>query len=94
MFAGHRQLHTVHEVIGYAAGLVAVLAAVAGWRFSKLSGRKGIFLHAVSLPVLMVLQIGLAEMGQEHVHMALGALILIGAIGLATMTHKRVPASI
>lgn len=91
---GHHGLQTFHSVIGYAAVLVGVLAAVAAWRFSTFLGRRGIFFHAVSLPILMVLQIGLAEMGQKHVHMALGALILLGAIGLVMMSRKRMKASI
>lgn len=87
-------LGTMHSIIGYSTLLVAILAAVAAWRFSKATAQKGVFYHALSLPILMLLQIALGEMHQKHIHMALGIAILIAAVGLVMMTRKKIPASI
>jgi len=83
------QLRAVHGGIGYLTTLSAVVAAVFAWQVAKLTGAKGVFFHALSLPVLMIVQIGLAEVHLEIVHIILGVLIVAGVVGLVPMAAKQ-----
>jgi len=92
LFTGNESLRMMHEMIGY---MVLVLGLAASWcalRASSDTGSKGTFFHALGVTVLMALQIVLGKIGQAHVHMAVGALILIGAIGLWTMAGRKAKA--
>lgn len=91
---GTNSVRTVHAITGYTVVVVAILVALAAWRFAKLTARKGVFWHAVSIPVLMIIQIGLAEMGVEIVHIILGIALLVAAIGLTMMVRKPIPATV
>lgn len=90
IFFGNHELATMHATIGYFAVLLGIAATVAAWRFAKVTHRKGVFFHALSLPILMVVQIGLGEMAQTHIHMGLGIALLVAVIGLVMMTRKPV----
>lgn len=87
---GDEVVRQIHAVVGYLSLLSSAVAAFFAWQVAKLSGSKGVFFHAVSLPVLMVVQIGLAEMNLEVVHIILGILIVAGVVGLVPMTNKQV----
>lgn len=84
-----------HAYVGYANFIAAIVAAVLAFQYSKQEpSAKGMFFHALSLPVLAFVQIGLAEMagGNEAlkwVHVALGVAYLVDAFGLFAMARKR-----
>lgn len=81
-----------HGGVGYVTLVAAIVAAYFGWQLSQTDGNKGLFYHAVSMPILMIVQIGLGSMGVKWVHVVLGFLIVIGVIGMAvraTVLNKR-----
>ena len=86
--AGQQQVRDVHGIVGYVLTLVGVVAAVCAFLVARPAGKMGIFFHAVSIPVLMVVQIGLAEMGLKWVHVVLGVLIAIAVGALVPLTKK------
>lgn len=77
-----------HGYIGYATFVVALITAFLSWKASQASGNKGTLYHAVSLPVIALLQIGLAEMDLKWVHVVVGVLFLIAAFGLYAMADR------
>lgn len=83
MLFGSAPLGLIHEWIGYVATASAVVAAVSAIVWKARGGKTGIMAHAVSMPVLMIVEIilGLSSVN-EWVHAVLGLLILIGLIGL------------
>lgn len=83
------QLRDVHAGIGYLTTLAAAIAAVFAWQVGSLVGSKGVFFHALSLPILMIVQIGLAEAHLEIVHIILGLAIVVGVVGLVPMAAKQ-----
>lgn len=85
---GGSGLKSVHGYIGYATFVVSLIAAFFAWKASQQTGNKGTFFHALSLPVLALLQIGLAEMDLKWVHVAVGVLFLIAAFGLYAMADR------
>lgn len=78
-----------HQMFGFATLLVAVVAAVAAFLWMRRSGNKGLFMHATGLAVFALVQVGLGEAGLESLHVALGVLILVGAIALATLSYRK-----
>ncbi|MFC0359819.1 hypothetical protein ACFFHC_08460, partial [Kytococcus schroeteri] len=82
-------LYDVHGWIGYAAFVTAVAAAIGAFLWKKVSGNTGLFMHALGLAVLALLQIGLAEMGLKWVHVVLGVLILGAALALASLAQRK-----
>lgn len=85
---GNNSVRDVHAITGYTLTVVAVVVAVCAFLVARPAGKMGIFFHAVSIPVLMVVQIGLAEMGLEWVHIVLGVLILLAVASLVPLTKK------
>lgn len=83
MLFGSAPLGLIHEWIGYVATASAVVAGISAIVWKTRGGKTGIMAHAVSMPVLMIIEIilGLAAVN-EWVHAGLGLLILIGLIGL------------
>ncbi|MEA5155839.1 hypothetical protein [Raineyella sp.] len=88
--SGVEAVRDIHGGVGYLTLLAAAVTAVFAWPATKVIGSKGIFFHAVSLPVLMVVQIGLAEMDLPLVHIVLGLLLVAGVAGLVPMVAKQV----
>lgn len=88
ILTGNQQVRDVHGIVGYVLTLVAVVAAVCAWLVARPARKMGIFFHAVSIPVLMVIQIGLAEMDLKWVHVVLGVLIAGAIAGLVPLTRK------
>ncbi|AXE37425.1 hypothetical protein [Acidipropionibacterium virtanenii] len=82
MLSGSWSLIEAHAGLGYAGTLAAVLAAVSAVVWKRRGGSAGVMAHAVAMPVLMIIQIGLGSAGVKWVHVVLGVLILIGLIGL------------
>ncbi|MGA4506595.1 hypothetical protein ACQB6R_13685 [Propionibacteriaceae bacterium G1746] len=87
--SGNHGLRDAHAGIGYLSVLVGIVASVLAYRHGKARGNLGTFMHAVSLPVLMLVQIGLAEMDLAMVHISVGIVILVDAIALATLSARR-----
>lgn len=80
---------TPHGILGYTNLVVVLTAAVLAWRWSATQDYRGTFFHAVSLPVMAVLQIGLAELDIATVHMSLGVAYLVAVIGLYAVTARK-----
>ncbi|WP_236082088.1 hypothetical protein [Acidipropionibacterium jensenii] len=89
MLNGSWNLIEAHAGLGYAATLAAVLAAVSAVVWRRRGGRSGVMAHAISMPILMIIQIGLGESGIKWVHVVLGVIILIGLIGLPMSLRSR-----
>lgn len=81
-------IQTTHGWFGYLATVVAILVAVIAWRYAQHTGRKGTFYHALSLPILCIIQIGLAQSGAKWIHMILGIVYLTAVGGLFAMSNK------
>ena len=79
----------VHAGIAYLLVVLGLVAAYAAWRWVKSGGPKGVLYHALSIPVLAIVQIGLGEMGLKYVHMAVGVAFFAAAFSLFTMASKR-----
>lgn len=89
MLNGSWNLLQAHAGLGYAATLAAAVAAVSAVVWKRRGGRTGVMAHAVSMPVLMLIQIGLGQGGVKWVHVVLGVLILIGLVGLPMSLRAR-----
>lgn len=89
LLSGMGDVRTVHGYIGYATLLAAIVAAVMAVLAVKTTGSKGTMWHAISLPVLAVIQIGLAEMDMPVLHAMIGFLTLIAAIALWAMAGPK-----
>lgn len=85
---GGLSIRDVHAVVGYLTVIAGVVAAVFAWSAAKLAGSKGIFFHALSLPVLALIQIALAEADLRLVHIILGILTVVAFLGLVPMANK------
>ncbi|WP_158716309.1 hypothetical protein [Blastococcus sp. Marseille-P5729] len=88
VLGGSEGIQTIHGYIGYATFVVSLIVVFFAWKASKETGRTGTLYHAISLPVMALLQIGLAEMGQKWVHVVVGFLFLIAAFGLYAMADR------
>ncbi len=78
-----------HGTIGNVTFVVALVAAVAAFLWSRRSGNKGIFMHAAGMAVIALAQVALGEMGQRAAHIAIGVLFLVGAVALATLSLRK-----
>ena len=83
------QVRGLHGTLGNALFVVMLIAAVAAFLWSRRSGNKGLFMHAAGMAVLAIVQIGLGEMGQRSVHIAVGMLFLLGVLALATLSFRK-----
>jgi heme A synthase len=88
VLGGGDGIRTIHGYIGYATFVVALVTAFFAWKASQETNRKGSFFHALALPVLALVQIGLAEMDLKWVHVIVGVLFLIAAFGLYAMADR------
>lgn len=92
---GYHQVNEVHGWIGYLGFLASIAASVFAFQASKADPRaKGLFFHALSLPVLAIIQIGIIEMSQgagamKWVHVVLGFAFLVAAAGLYAMSNRK-----
>jgi hypothetical protein len=81
-------IRSAHSGVAYLTVLAGIVAAVLAWSASKYAGSKGVFFHALSLPILALVQIGLAEMDLRLVHIILGVLTVVAYVGLVPMANK------
>lgn len=87
------ELHAMHGMVGNINAALALVSLVAAFLWGRASGRKGLIGHAAAVLVLAVVQIALGETGQTMVHMVLGFVYLIAAVGLGTMALRQRPAT-
>ncbi|MDN5563559.1 hypothetical protein EDD41_2182 [Luteococcus japonicus] len=89
-------LAKAHSGFGYITLLASIVAAFFAFQLSKAdSSAKGLFFHALSLPVLAIIQTGLGEMiggsnGLKWLHVALGIAFVGAAVSLYTLLDKRI----
>ncbi|WP_153504544.1 hypothetical protein [Cumulibacter manganitolerans] len=88
VLSGGGGIKTVHGYVGYLTFVVALVAAFFAWKAAQVTGNKGTFFHALSLPILALIQIGLAEMDLKWVHVIVGILFLVAAFGLYAMADR------
>jgi hypothetical protein len=81
-------MFSIHQGIGYLVLLATVAAAVFAVLWSRQSGNKGLMMHAITVAVLALIQIGIAQMGVVWLHVIVGVLILIAAIALFTLSMR------
>lgn len=82
-------LHALHGMLGNINVVLALAAGVAGVLWKRASGNAGLMGHALSLPILAVVQVALGEMGLAMVHIGLGFAYLLAAVSLATLALRR-----
>lgn len=82
-------LHAMHGMLGNLNFVLAIVAGIAGILWGRSSGNKGLMYHALSLPVLAVIQIALGEMHLTMIHIILGFAYLLAAVSLFTLTLRR-----
>lgn len=80
---------SVHPRTGELVTVLLVVAAVAGYLWSRRSGNKGLFMHAAGMAVLGVIQIAIGHMDLRQVHMVIGVAFLVGVIALATLAFGK-----
>ncbi|MFV0535325.1 MAG: hypothetical protein ACK5MR_16985 [Cumulibacter sp.] len=88
VLSGGGGIRDIHGYIGYATFVIALIATFFAWKASQSTGIKGTLYHAISLPVLALVQIGLAEMDLKWVHVIVGVVFLIAAFGLYAMADR------
>ena len=82
-------MKAIHGGFGYLSLITALVATWFAWRWTKTSAAKGVFFHTLSLPILCVVQIGLADAGLTWVHVVLGVVYLAAVAGLWAMLRRR-----
>ena len=82
-------LHAMHGMVGNLNFVLALVAGIAGIVWSRSSGNKGLMFHALSLPVLAIVQIGLGEMHLTMIHIVLGFAYLLAAVSLFTLALRK-----
>ena len=85
---GSRALAESHGGLGYLFTIGSAVAAYFAWQATR-TGSKGLFFHAVSVPVLAVVQIVLAAVDLRLVHVVLGVAIVAAIISLFILAGRR-----
>lgn len=80
---------SVHPRTGELVTVLLVVAAVAGYVWSRRSGNKGLFMHAAGMAVLGVIQIAIGHMDLRQVHIVIGVFFLLGVVALATLAFRK-----
>lgn len=81
-------IRDIHGYIAYATFVIALIVVFLAAKAARETRNKGTLYHAISLPVLALLQIGLAEMDLKWVHVVVGVLFLLAAFGLYAMADR------
>lgn len=80
----------IHGILGLVTIVVAIGATVSAALLRKVGGNRGLFFHALGTAVLLLVQYVLGEMGISVItHMVIGVVILISAVGLATLAIRK-----
>lgn len=80
---------SIHPRTGELVTVLLVVAAVAAFVWSRRTGNKGLFMHAVGMAVIGVVQIAIGHMDLREVHMAVGVFFLLGVVALATLAFRK-----
>lgn len=85
-----RGLRFSHTIVAASFLLVGALVTFLAWRWSKVSSRnrKGVVMHAASIPVLALVQWALGETGPTIVHIILGFALLIAAVSMIMVAPR------
>lgn len=83
-----------HGISGLITMVCAVVAGIAAGLWARQGGNTGLMWHALTVAVLGVLQYGLGEAigssgGMKIVHVIVGLLFLVAALGLATLAFRK-----
>lgn len=81
-------LISAHGGVGYLSTVAAAITAFYAFKWSKETGAKGVFYHALSLPILCLIQIAIIEMHQKWLHVGLGVAYLVAVVGLFFMVRR------
>lgn len=93
--SGSGPLNAMHGMVGNLNFVLALAAGIAGVLWGRASGNKGLMYHALSLPILAIIQIALAYVpGMTMVHMVLGFAYLLAAVALFTLALRKPAASV
>ena len=93
--SGHASVNEIHGILGYTNFLVAIAATVFAFQAKKINDSlKGLFMHAMSLPVMAFIQIGIIEAakgnsGMKWAHVVIGIAYLVSAVGLYMLADKK-----
>lgn len=87
--SGSGPLHAMHGMVGNLNFVLALVASIAGILWGRASGNKGLMFHAMSLPLLAVIQIALGQMHLTMVHIVLGFAYLLAAVALFTLALRK-----
>ena len=87
--SGSGPLHAMHGMVGNLNFVLALVASIAGIVWGRASGNKGLMFHALSLPLLAVIQIALGQMHLTMVHIVLGFAYLLAAVALFTLALRK-----
>ncbi len=87
--SGSGPLHAMHGMVGNLNFVLALVASIAGIVWGRASGNKGLMFHALSLPLLAVIQIALGQMHLAMVHIVLGFAYLLAAVALFTLALRK-----
>lgn len=90
--ADNHGLRDAHKGIAYLLIVLSIVAAVFAWRYGKAKANLGTFFHALSLPILLLVQFAIGEADVEMIHIVLGVLILIATVALTTLSSRRTKA--
>lgn len=80
---------SAHGGLGYLNTVVLAAAAVLAWLWTSTQPSRGVFWHAVSLPVLGLIQIALADTHLWWLHIILGLAFVLAVIGLWSILVKK-----
>ena len=87
--SGSGPLHAMHGMVGNLNFVLALAASIGGILWGRASGNKGLMFHALSLPLLAVIQIALGQMHLTMVHIVLGFAYLLAAVALFTLALRK-----
>ncbi|MGD8214175.1 hypothetical protein [Aestuariimicrobium sp. Y1814] len=86
---GNHGLRDAHKGIAYLLIVVSIIATVLAHRYGRAKANLGTFFHALSLPILLLVQFVIGEGDFAMIHMVLGVLILIATVALTTLSSRR-----
>lgn len=79
----------LHPRLGEATTTLAAIAAIGAFVWSRRSGDKGLFWHALGMTVLGLAQIAIGHMHLTLVHQILGVVYLLGLVALVTLSIRK-----
>ncbi|MGA4669925.1 hypothetical protein ACPCG0_09045 [Propionibacteriaceae bacterium Y1923] len=89
---GNHGLRDAHKGIAYLLIVVSIVATVLAHRYGRAKANLGTFFHALSLPILLLVQFAIGEVKRfdfELVHIVLGVMIAIATFALTTLSSRR-----